>query len=126
MRPAYKYCVGAIASLMVLSPASAARDLVRDFAVCTGRLSAEMEHSWLMQDGRGDATQTRRDAMADLLTAVTDADNALRVYDLRINAKLAHSSLLTQASFGPDRDQAERARRLAKAHVAGCTAFLLA
>lgn len=126
MRQAYAYLMGAIAGVMMVPTASAGSDLVHAFAVCTGRLSAEMEHSWLVYSDRADQAEAQRNAMADLLLAVTDGDNAVQVLSLRINAKAAHGALLARAAFAEDPAQADRARHLAARHIAGCTAFLLA
>ena len=48
---------------------SAQDDLVSTFATCTGRLSALMEHQWLMDTSRADDTRDRRARMVDLLEA---------------------------------------------------------
>lgn len=126
MRQAWTYMMGAIAGAMMAPTAMAGTDLVHQFAVCTGRLSAEMEHSWLMYSDRADVAEAQRNAMADLLLAVTDRDNAVQVLSLRINSKAAHGALLARAAFAQDPKEADRARWLAARHVAGCTAFLLA
>jgi hypothetical protein len=85
------------------------------FATCTGRLSALMEHQWLMQDRGADRTEAMRDAMAGLLGAVVTPDTEVRAMSLRIEAKVAEAALLGTASFGAP-DQAAWAR----AHIPRC------
>lgn len=93
------------------------------FAVCTGRLSALMEHQFLTDGAASEATKGRRDAMADLLDAVAGPDEVKRLMGLRVDAKWAFRALLTQATFGPDPDR--HAARQAKRLGQSCTALLL-
>jgi hypothetical protein len=93
------------------------------FATCTGRLSALMEHQFLTDGPASDRTRDQRDAMADLLDAVTPAGAARHLMALRVDAKTAHRALLEQAHFGPDPDR--RAARLAEGLTAACTGLLL-
>ncbi|MCA0869740.1 hypothetical protein LCL97_02785 [Seohaeicola saemankumensis] len=104
---------------------SAQDDLVSTFATCTGRLSALMEHQWLMDTSRADDTRDRRARMIDLLEAVTPPGQGRAVLARRIEAKFALAELLTRASFGSDRDEAERAGALVEIHVAACNSLLL-
>lgn len=96
-------------------------DPIRLFAICTGRLSALMEYQWLVQDPGAAATETRRDAMADLLDAALPLNGAVRAMDLRLQAKVAEAQLLRQ-SLGRN---GAWALALAKHQVASCTALLL-
>ncbi len=104
---------------------SAQDDLVTTFATCTGRLSALMEHQWLMDTSRADDTRARRARMIDLLAAVTPPGQGRAVLARRIEAKFALAELLTRASFGSDRDQAEQASALVDVHIAACNSLLL-
>ena len=92
-------------------------------AACTGRLSALMEHQFLVDGPASDITRRHRDALADILAALTPAGAEARVMGWRVEAKAAHAALLRQAAFGrdPSRIAALRAERL----VAACTGFLL-
>lgn len=97
------------------------------FAVCTGRLSALMEHQFLTDGPASDATRQQRDAMADILDAMADpvADPvaARHLMGLRVDAKWAYRALLAQAAFGPDPDG--RAAKQAALMGRSCTALLL-
>jgi hypothetical protein len=74
-------------------------DPLRTFAICTGRLSALMEHQWLMQDPAADQTQKQRDAFTDLLSSVQAPGQARRSLALRIEAKAATAQALQRAEF---------------------------
>jgi hypothetical protein len=93
------------------------------FAICTGRLSALMEYQFLTDGPASDATRDRRDAMAELLSALAAPDDSARLMGLRVDAKWAHRALLEQAAFGPDPDR--RAARQAERLTAACTGLLL-
>ena len=93
-------------------------------AGCTGRLSAQMEHQWLM--GRsGDDARDRRGAMLDILDAMITPDTGRQVLARRIEAKYAQSRLLQRAEFNDDPKDANRARTRAEIEIANCTALLL-
>ena len=120
------------AILILLSLAAPARltarpldPLTAEFAGCTGRLSALMEHQWLLSDPEADRTETRRAAMIALLDAVTPPDAALAALARRIEAKQAQAVLLTRATFGQDPAQAAFAATRAEAEIARCLANLL-
>ena len=100
-------------------------DLVALFSSCTGRYSAEMEHAWLIGDERSDQLEHRRDQFASLILAVTPKEQRRESLNLRISAKLAHASLLTQARFSQDRDRARWALRRAEGEIAYCSSLLL-
>ena len=117
------------AALTTLAPPRAAAapldPLTAEFAGCTGRLSALMEHQWLLSDPEADRTETRRAAMIALLDAVTPPDAALAALARRIEAKQAQAVLLTRATFGQDPAQAAFAATRAEAEIARCLANLL-
>lgn len=105
-------------------PACAAPSLhARQFAICTGRLSALMEHQFLTDGPASEATKERRDAMADLLEAVAEPAEAQALLALRVEAKWAYRALLSQAAFGPD--PGLRAARQVERLGAACTGLLL-
>lgn len=83
-----------------------------------------MEYQWLVQDPQSDATEKRRDQMADLLAAAMPAGAEIRAMDLRLQAKVAEAQLLELARFG-QRDRAAWAWAQAQRQLAGCTALLL-
>lgn len=107
-------------------PQDAARQ-VEEFAICTGRLSALMEHQW-MTDGPGsEETALRRAGFASLVEAVLP-DSGLEgraVLALRIEAKMAHAMLLQQASFGTDPVRRAWAQSRAVQLIAQCDGMLL-
>lgn len=94
-------------------------------ASCTGRLSAQLEHQWLLQDPDADRTERSRATMIDLLDLVTDPDTAHEALHIRIVAKEAQSRLLMRAMFNGDRDDAAWARKRAEAQVSACAGLLL-
>ena len=85
--------------LLLCAPVHADTGLADDATVCAGRLSAHLEHQWLMQNPAADRTEAARDAMVALLEAVGDVDDAATLA-LRIEAKHAHAALLQRATFG--------------------------
>lgn len=99
--------------------------LVSSFAACAGRFSAELEHAWLMNDVRTDEIAHRRTQFIDLLEATVPDDRRRHALHLRINAKVAHSQLLTTASFSRFADRSKWAARRARAEINYCTGFLL-
>jgi len=96
-------------------------DPLRHFATCTGRLSALTEHQWRTDGLASDATARQRDAMADILAAVTPPEATVQAMALRIEAKVAHAALLVQAHRTQDRAAQAQALRL----IAPCTGLLL-
>ena len=99
--------------------------LVSEFAVCAGRFSAEMEHAWLMSDERTNEIVHRRELFIELLNAVVSPDRRRQALNLRIDAKVAHGGLLTQAAFAKDAERSQWAVRRAKSLIDQCTRFLL-
>ncbi|MEQ3727851.1 MAG: hypothetical protein ABNH38_10615 [Tateyamaria sp.] len=100
-------------------------DLVLVFAGCTGRMSAEMEFAWLMSDARSDALQDQRQRFVTLLDAVMPDERARETLGHRIEAKLAHYSMLSTAHFGSDERLAKLAKQRAEANVQTCRTLLL-
>jgi len=94
-------------------------------AACAGRLSAQVEHQWLLADPEADRTERARASMVDLLESVTDPENARHALHLRIMAKEAQSRLLMRAVFNGDQEDAAWARRRAEEQVSACAGLLL-
>jgi len=115
----------ALAAMVSAERLTADTDLVRTFASCTGRLSAQMEHQWLMRDPGSDQTETRRKAMISLLEAIMDPSDGPTVLSWRIDAKLAQSQLLTRATFNRDVADANWALKRANIEIATCNGLLL-
>lgn len=115
-------------SVLSLLPAGAAfahDNPLHTFASCAGRLSAVMEHQWLMSDPNADRTEDQRAAMLSLVDAIMAPDQGRDVLAWRIEAKQAHAVLLTRATFNADRDDATWALQRAQTELAACTGLLL-
>ncbi|WP_171133414.1 MULTISPECIES: hypothetical protein [unclassified Ruegeria] len=100
-------------------------DLVKSFASCAGRYSAEMEHAWLINDPKAEDLELRRSGFVELLEATTTAANAQFVLHHRINTKHAHARLLQTASFHSDTDESVTARKLALRLLEQCELLIL-
>ncbi|WP_299367811.1 hypothetical protein [uncultured Tateyamaria sp.] len=114
-----------LACLCLPCMAQASGDVATIFAKCTGRLSAELEHAWLMNDTRADALMAQRAQFVAVLDAVMPQDNARSILNTRIEAKLAHSAMLTTATFGNNPKLAKMARAHASLRVRDCQSLLL-
>ena len=121
--------MGALRTLVLLllpGMAAAGPDpLVNTFATCTGRLSALMEHQWLLSDPAADATQARRGQMEQLLFSVMDPGTGERVLARRIDAKYAMARLLMRVDFNRDAQDAARAASFVEVQMAACDSLLL-
>ncbi len=113
-------------TVLFASPVAAEYSLMRDFAACTGRFSAEVEHSWLMQSQEADRKEALYRSMETLLASVTSADDAVQARAIRIEYKAAHSHLLLQSAFGWDAEQRAFSGRRAKELLGACSSFMLA
>lgn len=106
--------------------AAAAEDtLIREFATCTGRLSAEVEHSWLMHTDEAERKSSLYRNMTALLDAVTASEDARRILAIRIEAKAAHGHLLLQSAFGHDEVLRKNARVRAEELLGMCSSLIL-
>lgn len=113
------------ALLLLLPLPASGQPLAALFAACTGRYSAEMEHAWLVQDDRAGHYEEKRGQFIELLEAVVPVENRRAALHLRIEAKMAHARLLTQASLSADQDRARWARGRARAEMNYCAGLLL-
>lgn len=100
-------------------------DLTDTMAICAGRMSAEMEFAWLLSDPAADQFETQRLRFVEILNALGPADNPRHKLSLRIDAKIAHSGLLTTAYFGTDAARATWAKRHATRQRMSCQNMLL-
>jgi|APEBP8051073178_1049388.scaffolds.fasta_scaffold00002_347 hypothetical protein len=116
--------------LALLAPARplAAADLAPDlhlFATCAGRLSALMEHQWLLSDPLSDQTATERAAMLSLVEAMTPPGGEAGALNWRVEAKAAQAALLA-ASRRPQNDPtAGTASRRSEELIGACRSLLL-
>jgi hypothetical protein len=102
----------------------AADPLLREFAVCAGRLSAVMEDQWMFDGPGSERTAAEMGAMVALIEAMAPVD-ARQVMAWRIDAKVAQRGLLGEARFGRDARLAEMAAARAEALAADCRKVLL-
>jgi len=128
----YLVAIALLAPQIGAMPTWAGGTTYQQFATCAGRLSAEIEHLWLLPgpDAQAHARQIaqrqeQRDAMVQLMQALPAGQQPQASMAARLNAKFAHKALLTRASFNTDTRDARLARNAAHRAVAGCTALLL-
>ncbi len=107
------------------TPTLASPDLVQTFAGCAGRMSAQMEHAWLVNDPAAPDYEGQRLTFLTLLDATLAQGQERDALHHRIESKLAHASLLTIATFSDRPDRAKQARMRAKWHLMSCTEMLL-
>ncbi|MEM9320026.1 MAG: hypothetical protein AAGA70_13630 [Pseudomonadota bacterium] len=96
-------------------------DPLRFFATCAGRLSAELSHRWMFSDPGADDIEVLRIALLDIVEMLTPEDGGREVLSWRIQARTAHSALLSRAVFQNDDWASDRAA----AEVAYCASFVL-
>lgn len=100
-------------------------DLLRRVTDCVGRMSAQIEHHWLLSDQPTEQIEMQRSHLVDILDALTSPDSATRILSNRIDAKMAHAALLTQAAFANDGRRAKWAEKRAEDELALCGTILL-
>ena len=88
------------------APAHSGDDLARIFAQCSGRLSALMEHQFIIDGPASERTKAERDQMVELLMAV--AEPGPQVMQWRLSAKVAQAELLGRLRIGPTDSRLER------------------
>lgn len=126
----------AVLGTLVTGPAFAAAmpedpiELVRGFATCAGRYSAEYEGGQLLTGIDIDESEALRDAFVELVEAVLpDADlgpnPAAIAMSWRIEAKVAHGALLARATYQSTSPHADLALQAASRHMEQCSRLLL-
>lgn len=115
-----------LAFALSAADAGAQDSLLKDVAACVGRLSAQMEHFWLFDDKSSAEVETQRSHMIDVLEALTTKDNAHLALTHRIDAKLAHASLLTHAKFSTNAKTASWANAQSERQLRTCNSLILA
>jgi len=98
-------------------------DPLHFFATCAGRLSALMEHQWLVDGPASEATKARRAALLEVVEAMMPPGSESQVMAWRVEAKAAHATLLGQSRHGSAAAMARAARRAERLETA-CTAYL--
>ena len=122
-----------ILNVLILSAASTSAqaqmsvpsDPLRTFAACAGRLSAQMEFEWMFDGPASETTKARRGEVLEILDSMIPPGETPTVLNWRIEAKIAHASLLARSKFGSDPRFALRAEQLAARNLANCNALLL-
>lgn len=99
--------------------------LVMTFATCTGRLSALMEHQWLIGSPDADRTQHRRAQMETLLFSTMAKGTGRLVLARRIEAKFALAALLTRVTFTQNPTESAWAASRVEVQIASCDSLLL-
>ncbi|WP_137112982.1 hypothetical protein [Rhodobacter sp. SY28-1] len=115
-------------AVLVLGAATApgaADPLLREFAVCAGRLSATMEDQWMFDGPASERTAEELSAVVSLIEASMPQGSGRQVMAWRIDAKVAQKGLLQQARFARDARLAETAAARAEALAAECRAMIL-
>ena len=120
-----KMSIALLAVSMLATPSQADQPFYQTIAQCTGRLSAEMEHAWLMNDPAADAFEGQRREFVSILGAVIPIGSGPEVLQTRIEAKFAHERLLNLAAFGTDPERAVWARKRSKYYRERCKNLLL-
>jgi hypothetical protein len=115
----------ALLALATIGTGATADDLVIRFSRCLGQMSAEREHSWLVQSDRRAEIEHSWHALASLVDAITDGVGARDALHHRIEAKHMHAALLREATFGTKPARAKAARRLAEQRSVACRNMLL-
>lgn len=100
-------------------------DLLRRVTDCVGRLSAQIEHHWLLSDQPTEQIETQRAHLVDILDALITPEIATRILSNRIDSKMAHATLLTQAAFAKDERRARWAEKRAEQELDLCGTILL-
>jgi hypothetical protein len=116
----FRALLAALLGLVLLAPTARADPLLREFAVCAGRMTAAVEHDWLMmQDPTG--AQAAHDGLTALVGALALPEDQARVTRWRTEARSATRTLLERGTFQNDAAARDRAAAL----IAGCRALVL-
>jgi hypothetical protein len=95
------------------------------FASCTGRLSAMVEHQWLIGDPGSDGTAALRDGMVQLMDAAMAEGQAQQAMAWRLEAKVAAAGLFNRALFSQNPAVAAWSRQRAMTLIEECRALIL-
>jgi hypothetical protein len=114
-----------LAAGFVMTGSAMSDPLLREFAVCAGRLSAIMEDQWMFDGPGSERTQAELLAMVSLVEASMPEGAGRQVMAWRIDAKVAQRALLHQARFAEESKLAETAAARAEALAAECRTMIL-
>lgn len=119
------WIAGIFLCLSVGAQAADRRELPEIIATCAGRMSAELEFAWLLNDPEAETYETQRARFVEILEALGPAPKPHRQLATRIDAKMAHATLLTTAYLGMDKTRAAWAKRHAVGLRLSCQNMLL-
>lgn len=105
----------AVLTLGLCSGPAGAGPMLRDFATCTGRYSALVEHQWLVNGPASEQSARVRDSLWALVEAVAAPEDATQAMAWRIEAKAGQKALLARAWSGGDTAAGERSAQLLEA-----------
>ncbi len=88
-------------------------------------MSAETEFAWLLSDPAAETYETQRTLFVEILESLGPPANPNLQMATRIDAKMAHSNLLTTAYLGIDKTRAEWAKQHAVMLRSTCQNMLL-
>ncbi|MEM6588430.1 MAG: hypothetical protein AAF641_08295 [Pseudomonadota bacterium] len=116
---------GFLLSFGVCAYAAEPDELTEIIATCAGRMSAELEFAWLLSDPQAEIFEEQRLRFVEILETLAPVTNPEHRLGLRIDAKMAHASLLTNAYFGTNAARAAWAKRHAITQRNHCQNMLL-
>lgn len=105
----------AVLTLGMCNTPAAADPLLRDFAICTGRYSALVEHQWMVDGPASEQSARVRDALWSLVEAVAGPGEAQAAMGWRIEAKAGQRALLARAWLNDDQAAEVRSAQLLQA-----------
>jgi len=108
-----------------LAQVNTAEGQLRMFANCAGRLTAQLEHQWLLQSENADQIERQRTEIVMILQSMVTRDRGRDVLSWRTEARAAQRALLNRASFAADKSDASWAADKAESYLLECTGFLL-
>ncbi len=117
-------CQPAMADTTPLAP-QPGEELLYQFASCTGRFSALVEHQWMFDGDASEITIKEMQAMASIVDAILAADQGRRALNWRIEAKVAYRHLLSLTVFGPQTRGQIALKLRADRMLSDCRALLL-
>mgnify|MGYP001549901694 CR=1 FL=1 len=114
-----------LVTLPIKADAPPLPEIVRTFASCAGRLTAQMHHQWLLLDPAADQTEAHRATMIDLLDAALPKGSGREALRYRTTAREAHAALLSRATFNANSKDASWAQKRVSAEITQCQALMI-
>ncbi len=119
------WATGVFLGSAALAHAADRQDLSDIIATCAGRMSAELEFSWLLSDPETEAFETQRNRFVDILEALGPSPHSHGQLATLLDARAAHSNLLMTAYLDVDKSRAAWAKRHATKLRSACQNMLL-